>query len=71
MNVFVFHAASIVSKKAAESVNALILDTKFGKGAFMKTMEEGRQLAKSLVWTNSCHFLHNATSLSVESETFI
>ncbi|XP_071799606.1 thymidine phosphorylase-like [Asterias amurensis] len=41
--------ASIISKKAAENVNSLILDTKFGKGTFMKTIEEGRQLAKSLV----------------------
>ncbi len=41
--------ASIISKKAAESVSALILDTKFGKGGFMKTIEEGRELAKSLV----------------------
>ncbi|XP_072045126.1 thymidine phosphorylase-like [Amphiura filiformis] len=42
-------AASIISKKAAESVDALVLDVKFGKAAFMKTECEGRKLAKALV----------------------
>ncbi|XP_072045128.1 thymidine phosphorylase-like [Amphiura filiformis] len=41
--------ASIISKKAAEKIDALILDVKCGKAAFMKTIEEGRKLAKALV----------------------
>ncbi|XP_072045125.1 thymidine phosphorylase-like [Amphiura filiformis] len=40
---------SIISKKAAENIDALILDVKCGKAAFMKTTEEGRDLAKALV----------------------
>ena len=43
--------ASIMSKKLAESTNALVLDVKFGSGAFMKTRERATQLARSLVET--------------------
>lgn len=41
--------ASILSKKVAEGVEALILDVKWGSGAFMKTLEEAKTLAQSLV----------------------
>ncbi|MBI1312000.1 thymidine phosphorylase [bacterium] len=43
--------ASIMSKKLAESLDALILDVKCGSGAFMKTPAEARALAESLVRT--------------------
>lgn len=42
-------SASIMSKKIAEGIGALVLDVKCGKGAFMKTPAEARALAGSLV----------------------
>jgi pyrimidine-nucleoside phosphorylase len=43
--------ASIMSKKLAESLDALVLDVKFGSGAFMKSLDQARALARSLVDT--------------------
>jgi pyrimidine-nucleoside phosphorylase len=43
--------ASIMSKKLAESLDALVLDVKFGSGAFMKSIDHARKLAHSLVET--------------------
>lgn len=43
--------ASIMSKKLAESLDALVLDVKFGSGAFMKTQQQATLLAESLVQT--------------------
>jgi pyrimidine-nucleoside phosphorylase len=43
--------ASIMSKKLAESLDALVLDVKFGSGAFMKSLDDALALARSLVST--------------------
>jgi pyrimidine-nucleoside phosphorylase len=42
-------SASIMSKKIAEGIDALVLDVKTGSGAFMKTAADSRKLAESLV----------------------
>ena len=41
--------ASILSKKLAESLDALVLDVKFGCAAFMQTKADARKLAKAMV----------------------
>lgn len=42
-------AASILSKKLAEGIDALVLDIKVGRGAFMKDLSSARALATALV----------------------
>ena len=41
--------SSIVSKKAAEGLSALVLDVKFGRAAFMREREHAEELARALV----------------------
>lgn len=45
--------SSIMSKKLAASLDALVLDVKFGSAAFMRDVEQARQLAASLCATGA------------------
>jgi thymidine phosphorylase len=54
--------ASILSKKIAAGLNALVMDVKVGSGAFMASMEQARALARSIIATAAgaglkCHAL--------------
>jgi pyrimidine-nucleoside phosphorylase len=48
-------SASILSKKLAEGIRALVLDVKFGGGAFMKKIEDSRMLAQTMVNIGKSH----------------
>src|SRR3954462_15525073 len=54
-------SASIMSKKIAEGIDALVLDVKTGSGAFMKTEADSRCLAESLV------MIGNASGVKTEA----
>ncbi len=53
---------SILSKKLAEGISGLVLDVKFGSGAFMKTVEQASALAKLLLKT-AAHLGKRAVAL--------
>ncbi|MBG6191609.1 thymidine phosphorylase [Arthrobacter sp. CAN_A212] len=42
-------ASSIMSKKIAEGTGSLVLDVKVGSGAFMKNLDQARELARTMV----------------------
>ena len=43
-----------MSKKAAESLDALVLEVTFGKAALVKTEKDGIRLAKAMVGNEFC-----------------
>ena len=56
--------ASILSKKLAAGLDGLILDVKFGNGAFMASLEDARALAESLVSVGNGAGMKTAALLS-------
>src|SRR2546429_73223 len=48
-------ASSIMSKKIAEGTSALVLDVKVGTGAFMKDLDNARELARTMVDLGTAH----------------
>lgn len=60
--------ASILSKKLAESLDRLVLDVKFGSGAFMKTEAEAFQLAAVLKQVATQQGVKTTTRLSAMEE---
>jgi thymidine phosphorylase len=48
-------ASSIMSKKIAEGTSALVLDVKVGSGAFMKSVDDARELASTMVDLGKAH----------------
>ena len=60
--------ASILSKKAAEGADGIVFDVKCGSGAFMKTYNDARALASSLVATGSAMGKHVVAVLTDMSQ---
>lgn len=57
-------ASSVMSKKIAEGARALVLDTKVGSGAFLKTEAEARALARTMVDLGTAHGLETRALLT-------
>lgn len=57
-------ASSIMSKKIAEGTDSLVLDVKTGSGAFMKTEEDARELARRLVGLGESAGVHTTALLT-------
>jgi thymidine phosphorylase len=57
-------ASSIMSKKIAEGTGALVLDVKVGTGAFMKSVEQARELAATMVELGAAHEVHTVALLT-------
>lgn len=57
-------AASIMSKKLAIGASHLLLDVKFGSGAFMKDLASARQLARTMVEIGRLSGLHTVAAIT-------
>jgi thymidine phosphorylase len=57
-------ASSIMSKKIAEGTGALVLDVKVGAGAFMKSVDDARELARTMVDLGVAHGVRTVALLT-------
>ena len=57
-------ASSIMSKKIAEGTGALVLDVKVGSGAFMKAVDDARELAETMVALGTDAGVHTVALLT-------
>jgi thymidine phosphorylase len=57
-------ASSIMSKKIAEGSSALVLDVKVGSGAFMKSVADARELARTMVSLGAAHDVRTVALLT-------
>jgi thymidine phosphorylase len=57
-------ASSIMSKKIAEGTGTLVLDVKVGSGAFMKELEDARELARTMVALGTDAGVHTVALLT-------
>lgn len=57
-------ASSIMSKKIAEGTDALVLDVKFGAGALLPALDQGRELARTMVALGRAHGITTSALLS-------
>ena len=57
-------SSSIMSKKIAEGTQALVLDVKVGRGAFMKDVDQARELASAMVGLGLSHDVATVAELT-------
>ena len=57
-------SSSIMSKKIAEGTQALVLDVKVGRGAFIKTHDRARELATTMVGLGTSHGVSTVAQLT-------
>jgi thymidine phosphorylase len=57
-------ASSIMSKKIAEGSASLVLDVKVGTGAFMKSLDQARELARTMVDLGTAHGVRTVALLT-------
>jgi thymidine phosphorylase len=57
-------SSSIMSKKIAEGTEALVLDVKVGRGAFITTLDRARELAHTMVGLGSAHGVATVAQLT-------
>lgn len=57
-------SSSIMSKKIAEGTQALVLDVKVGRGAFIKSLDHARELARTMVGLGTAHGVATVAQLT-------